>query len=42
MTTLKTMAVDLLTAMIPFVSFMGEGLQGLPAPPKHLQRASPV
>lgn len=25
MTTLKTMAADVLTAMIPFVSLMGEG-----------------
>ena len=29
MTTLKTMAADVLTAMIPFVSLMGEGLQGV-------------
>lgn len=29
MTTLKTMAANLLTAMIPFVSLMGEGLQGV-------------
>ena len=29
MTTLKTMAADLLTAMLPFVSMMGEGLQGI-------------
>lgn len=29
MTTLKTMAADALTAMIPFVSLMGEGLQGV-------------
>lgn len=29
MTTLKTMAADVLTAMIPFASLMGEGLQGV-------------
>lgn len=29
MTTLKTMTADVLTAMIPFVSLMGEGLQGV-------------
>ena len=29
MTTLKTMAADVLTAMLPFVSLMGEGLQGV-------------
>ena len=29
MTTLKTMAADVLTAMIPFVSLMGAGLQGV-------------
>lgn len=29
MTTLKTMVADVLTAMIPFVSLMGEGLQGV-------------
>lgn len=29
MTTLKTMAADVLTAMIPFVSLMGEGLKGV-------------
>ena len=29
MTTLKAMAADVLTAMIPFVSLMGEGLQGV-------------
>ena len=29
MMTLKTMAADVLTAMIPFVSLMGEGLQGV-------------
>ena len=46
MTTLKTMAADVLTAMIPFVSLMGEGLQGVlngtAGAAETFARASPV